>query len=331
MRLLLIIITIFFLSFQLLAQVAAPSLDPSKENSLPSVTSLRYFSTLAVNYGTGELKTDDGDGDYTIIGGILALNLDGLGLEAYSKTGEMEGSFDESEGTLNFTRDVQTSQVGVSYILGDFLSIGVGQYFYTQKDEGDGTFAFKDESEEKATIISANIVISEQFFVGAGINSFTKTGTTSGSGSTFDKQELTWQENVWGAGLLLGDPGQFQVKAEVSTKASPETGKKSDGQVQSNGKRKSSSTTGILEIKSGEYFISYTSQTIKETEIDSQYLDHDNSGKKTDVSTIGIGYVNDEGLMLSAYSETKNEIEKTGSEDDDLKWTLLTINVGYNF
>jgi hypothetical protein len=88
-----------------------------------------------------------------------------------------------------------------------------------------------------------------------------------------------------------------------------------------------------LEIKSEEYFVSYTSQTIKEAEIDSKYLNHDNGKKTTDVSTISIGYINDEGLMLTVNSETKNEKEEdynSGSETE-FKFTLIRFNIGYNF
>jgi hypothetical protein len=336
MRILLITIAIFSLSFQVFAQVAAPSLDPSKENALPSVTSLRYFNTAALNYATGEMKSDDGEGDYTMAGGILALNLDGLGLELFAKSGKLEGEFDGSDGgTTDFTRDIQTSQVGISYIFWEFLSIGIGQFSYTKENEGSGAETFKEKSEDTATMISANIILSEIFFLGAGINSFTNKGTASGggSGSTFDKQEITWQENVYGAGLLLGDPGQFQLKAEISMKSSPEVGKAQNKDVQSNGKQKSDTTTGILELKSEEYFISYSSQTINEAEIDSEYLDHDNGKRTTDVSTIGIGYINDEGLMLTVYSETKNEKQEDdkGGDATEIKFTLMTFNIGYNF
>jgi hypothetical protein len=337
MRILLITIAIFSLSFQVFAQVAAPSLDPSKENALPSVTSFRYFNTAALNYATGEMKSDDGKGDYTLAGGILALNLDGLGLELFAKSGKLEGEFDGGSGTTDFTRDIQISQVGISYIFWEFLSIGIGQFSDTKENEGSGAETFKEKSEDTATMISANIILSEVFFLGAGINSFTNKGTASGGGSaiTHDKQEITWQENVYGAGLLLGDPGQFQLKAEISMKSSPEVGKvqSNDQEVQSNGKQKSDTTTGILELKSEEYFISYRSQTINEAEIDSEYLDHENGKKTTDVSTIGIGYINDEGLMLTVYSETQNEKledDKSGDEAKS-KVTLMTFNIGYNF
>jgi hypothetical protein len=334
MRILLITIAIFSFSFQVFAQVTAPSLDPSKENTLPSVTSLRYFNTAAINYASGEMKSDDAEGDYTIAGGILALNLDGLGLELFTKSGKLEGEFDSSNGTTDFTRDIQTSQVGISYIFGEFLSIGVGRYSYTQEEEGTGGESYKEKSEDIATMISANIILSEVFLLGASINSFTNNGTISGGGSdTYDKQEITWQENVWGAGLLLGDPGQFQLKAEISMKSAPEVGEVQSAAIQSNGKRKKDTTTGILEIKSEEYFVSYTSQTIKEAEIDSKYLNHDNGNKKTDVSTIGIGYINDEGLMLTVNSETKNEKEEdyNSGVETEFKFTLIRFNIGYNF
>jgi len=331
MRLLLIAVITFSLSIQALAQVAVPSLDPSISSDLPSVTSFRYHNTGALSYGTGTLESDDGDGDFKESGGMLALNMDGLGLEAYMNSFKFDGEFGDSAGTIDFTRESRSSQIGISYLLNGFLSIGVGQYSNNLVDEGSGSSSFKDEHDISALKLSANLLLSEIFFLGAGINNFTKTGTSGDSSGTYDRQELEWQETVLGAALLIGDPGDFQLKAELSMKSSPEVGETTSGQVIKNGKRKSDATTGIIEIKSGDYFVSYTAQTIQEAEIDEKYTKDERSEKTSELSTLGIGYVNKEGFMLTLYATTRNETEKDTGGDRETDWKQTTISVGYNF
>ena len=146
-------------------------------------------------------------------------------------------------------------------------------------DEGSGVISFKDEHEISALKLSANLLLSEIFFLGAGLNNFTKTGTSADSGGTYDRQELEWQKTVLGAALLIGDPGDFQLKAELSMKNPPEVGETASGQVIKNGKRKSDATTGIIEIKSGDHIISYTAQTIQESEIDEKYTNDEKTEK----------------------------------------------------
>ena len=127
-RLLILFITLFF-SFQCFAQTASPSLDPTQKNDLPSVTPWRYFSTIAGSYGTGESKMETSDkkeeGTLTNSGALVALNLEGFGVEAIYDN--LTAKIEEEDSDTDFT--VTSTALSLSYLLSDYLSIGVGQIY----------------------------------------------------------------------------------------------------------------------------------------------------------------------------------------------------------
>ncbi len=332
MRFLLLFLAVLAISFEGFAQVAAPSLDPSQNVDLPSVTPWRHYHTGAINYGKGTHESESGDeGDFIVNGGMLALSPGEFGLEAYIQTFNYEGTHEENGFTVDDTMLGNTSQVGISYLFSDFWSIGIAQFSETEKNEGksSGVTQYKEESKNLATKIGVNIRLADIFFLGGGLNSFTNTGSVEDASG--DRQEIDWQETVIGAAILTGDPGQFQFKAEYHIKTSPEVTSEADEQKSANGHKKTDSGTAIVELSTGLYFISYKTETVNEAEIDKQYLDHGNGEMITTINTIGIGYINDKGLLLTLYSEDQTETEKAGDEDKESKLKSLVLNIGYNF
>lgn len=320
------LLTVLAISFTIqgFAQVAAPSLDPSQASVLPSVTPWRLYNTGAFNYSTGSIDRDNFEAEITVMGGILALNLDGFGLEAYTDMVDFEGK----SGSYVTTSEGGTTQFALSYKFGELLSAGLGQVSYTDNMETklNGSVVNEEETEITGNMMGANINLGEIFFLGLGINIFKSQGTEGSS----DKQEVEWQETILGAAVLIGEPGQLQFKAEYSTESNPEVTEDASGSIVANYVKKTDTSKIILEVKSDQYFASFASRTKTEAEIDSKY----GSGyeeEKTSTSTLGIGFINDEGLMVTGYSESEKKVTKETGGDEEQKSAMIGVNVGYNF
>ncbi len=327
MKIMLCLIVAMIIAIQVFAQVATLSLDPSQTVSLPSVTSWRYYNTLAITYGSGSYESDYFDGDFIMTGGIIALNLGGFGLEVYTQTFSFDGG--STDGSDEMSQVGTTTQLGISYLFGDFISVGVGQISIAEDMEFDnsGTINTEDK-DDTAMMISGNVILGEVFFLGMGINSYSRTVNGNGSGTEYERRDLDWQEMVMGVGILTGKPGDFQFKAEFYTVSSPEVTAGADGAVLANGHKKSVSSVSKAEVKTGLYFFGYSSTTTKESEIDSTYVNNRNE-ETTSISTnISLGYINDEGFLFTIYSDTMKE---TSNGEDEAIMSTIGIYIGYNF
>lgn len=328
MKYILLTVLAFSFAIQGFAQVAAPSLDPSKPSSLPSVAPWRFYNTAALSYSTAETK-DDGnfEGDITAMGGILALNLDGFGMEASSNTFDFEGK----DGSFVITGEGTTTQLSLGNRFGELFSLGLGQITNTDNFEGkmSGSLVLEQESETTGMLISANVNLGELLFLGLGINNNKSTGKEGNGQVSTDLQEVEFQELVMGVAVLMGDPGQFQFKAEYSIESNPEVIEDASGSKQTNYVKKTDTNYIILEVKADQYFASYASKTKKEAEIDSKYSDWEEEETTTNIASIG--FINDEGLMVTAFSESEKYVQKETDGDKEEKKTTMGVNVGYNF
>ena len=337
MKSLLLFSFLFIISFPLYAQIVAPSLDPSTSSELPSVTSWRYSHTAAASYSSGKIKEEEGgateDSTSTMTGVMLGLNFDGLGIEGSSFNPKVKGS---GENTIDVTRNT----VLLGYLFGDLFSIGIGQRTTTLNIErSDSNMTMDMDGEETEQIASATLRIAEVIFLSAGINNIKETGhikmtipVMPSMNADVDLEEMSYTQTIFGVGILSGNPGDFQFKAEISMTSSPEKVEEaSSSSKMTNTTQKSDTSIGVVEVKTGPYFLGVSSSTKTEAKLTMSDPNDSEAEKVTTSTMVGVGYLMEEGLLVSISSATEIETEKKDGGDVKTTENSYSISIGYSF
>ncbi len=362
-----VLFTAFMTCFALSAnaQIATPNLDSGFHTFGAAATGWKTNSNFSIigkdlkgdveNDATGE-KTKVGD---VKIGPSAAGPNDSAGLspslygvykgeafaaELYTTIGDglktdIETEITAATTTLNTYKSEQELIANFSYVFADSLSIGIGYRNLVNKDKIENTNpVFQRIVNKELTTIETNITASwklaDIFYLAAGMESINQSGTNKttnifpvASETEQDFVDNSWANAVYGAGLMTGEPGKMQFRAEYSMKVSPESIKEAEGTKAASNHPQTTTSFATLEAKFGNILLAYFNKTEKEAEID------DNGEETNTVSNlIGLGWQPQEGLTVSVYSIDK-KVTKTNSllgETDIMPKGLILI-VGWNF
>ncbi|MCG8333570.1 MAG: hypothetical protein MJE63_03575, partial [Proteobacteria bacterium] len=243
------------------------------------------------------------------------------------------GTFDKS----NVYKEEKKLFANLAYVFGETVSIGIGYRSINNKQKQETTVGANTEQTDTdvttvGTSISGSIRLAEIFFIAAGMESVKETGTYKTEGlllpadADTDFVENSWTNTLAGLGVIVGDPGDTQFRAEYSMISSPESEEKDDAGVEETSEHPQTTTTFVsAEVKFGDFLIGYNNETEIEAEL---------NGKESETITtsIGIGWVPLEGLSISAYSLEN----KVTSKDDSLGESVVNptgwrLFIGYNF
>lgn len=328
------------------AQIAVPSLDTNYPSQTAAATGWRYFTTASIIYGTGEGDIEvEAGGTTTKIGEIkVAANASGyddsgsiipdffgayrgesIAAELYYQT-----SLKTDIDILNSDRfnDQNKSHIFLTYIFDDYLSVGLGYY---QKNSKTKVYDFFSdltadiETSQTGLGISASWRISEMFYLAAGLTSVSQTGKNKLYG--VDMVDNSWTNIMYGFGIRTGEPDSFQLRAELSVLSSPESVKDAESGKMGSSHNKSTVTYASLEaIVFRNILLAYHNETGKSEGVDSSDSDTESSDIR-----FGIGWMNSEGLNITAYSFSMETIDDEGSQKIKSAPSGYEITVGWNF
>lgn len=333
---------IFSLYGQAFGQFVTPSLDPTFETGYPAATAWRYSSGVAGGYNstTGELDSTDEDKEITIgvSMALFAFKGEQLALEGqyYSMNETTDGT--DSNGNYDLKIDTAGYQLYASYLLGENVSIGIGQDSrgYEMKYTPSGISVAQKETTSTQTV-SASVRLGNAFFLAAGIGNAKKDGhgklevdAMPSMNYDSDLVENSWTEIGYGLAILTGGPGEFQFRLEVFSSSSPESKKSADGAKRASYHQKSDTLYAAIELKTENYLITYQSITEKQAELTQDDGDTSYETIETD-GNLGIGYVPENGLNIMFYASQGVNKEKRSSADYETKSTSYAVTLGYTF
>ncbi len=283
---------------------------------------------------------------------LAAFRGESLAGELYSNLQDGVKTDVELDGIANVNKfntytEGKKLRVNLAYVIGETLSIGLGYYKHddTKKEDFDGLADFGGgfqstvfESDEELTTtgtsVTASFRLAEVFFLAGGMEnvnqtgSFKREGTYGASPIPVDKDyvENSWTNTMYGLGVIIGDPGETQFRAEYSQIASPESEEKDDsGQKLTSEHAKTTTTFISAEVKFGDFLIGYQTETEDVAEIGSE------DEEETVLTHVGIGWVPLEGLAVSLYSMNNKKTTKKDSGDSVVHPSGWRLFIGYNF
>jgi len=293
-----------------LAQVATASLDPAEKAPMPAAISWRLSSTLAgavlVN-STGEYKNSQGDKTdeltRSVIDGLIAHQFEEITVE-YSNTLEFKEIRKDLATDEEFTYKSKFDRLNLAYRFGDSYSLGA--VYRTWKKESDytnnvGRRTETGGGERSAMGIGGSVRLADFIFVGVGLEEITH------KQSGFEENK--WMDQLFGLALL----GEGVFRLEYAKIISPESVK--TGAVDHNA---SDDVLMGLELKFDTWLLRYQKQEYVVKPIDS------GNDTKYEYTTLGLGYVPEEGLVLGIALIN-------GKQGDDYATTDYRLSLGFSY
>jgi hypothetical protein len=293
------------------SQVATSSLDPTEKALMPAAISWRFSSTIgAAVYanGTGEYKNSQGDktSELTRSGleGLIAHQFEEITVE-YSNTLEFKEIQKDLSTDEESTYKSKFDRLNLAYRFSDSASIGA--VYRTWKKESDYTNTIGREYEtgagEKTALgFGGSIRLLDFFFLAAGVEEITH------QQNGFDENK--WMDQMLGLGLL----GEGVFRLEVAKIVSPESDTTgavphaaTDDVIMS--VEIKLATTWLLRYQKEEYVVKPIG-----TGNDAKY----------EYTTIGVGFVPDEGLVFGIAMIT-------GKQDENFSSTDYRLSMGWNY
>jgi len=275
----------------------------------------------------GEVKyaaAAEGDGSSTPLPAIqLVLKNETVGLEIYADNGkgvmkDVDVTYDYYLAALNtsFPVTVDANQadkdlrVYLSYMPTDILSLGLGyrQNVFTETFKATlpalGITLIDQDTKETETGISlvASLQIAEIFYLAGGLENMSKTGSLDSSAGSADYVENSWTNTYLGAGLMMGEPGQTQFRAEYSMILYPESDQAANGSELRNFSRNLTESYAALEVLFGNILLGYENRRYVYKKIEEGSSSDANTDRTDNVVLMGAGWVSEEGFSVSLYS-----------------------------
>ncbi len=359
-----ILLTAFLACFALSAnaQIATPQLDASWHTYGGAAAGWRYGNTVAITGLSVEGKTEfDGtevgdvdaglnsggpeDSESPVPFALAAFRGESFAGELYSNLGDGLKTDVEQKITsigntkLNIFKEEKKLRVNLAYVFGETLSVGLGysNNNVKQREEQAGTVPGAYDNEETTDItttgtsVTASFRLAEIFFLAGGIESVKETGTYEHLNNlttvktSKDFVENSWTNTMYGLGVIIGDPGDTQFRAEYSMISSPESEEKDSTSVEQDSLHPQTTTTFIsAEVKFGDFLIGYNSETEKEAELNDEEVE-------SIVTNAGIGWVPLEGLSVSVYSLDHKQTTKNNTGESVVNPKGWRLFIGYNF
>jgi len=342
------------------AQIATPYLDRNMKSLSPAATGWRAGSSAGLQAISAKGDVERTSSGTTIksgeieIGGsipgvVVALKGESVGLEIYLSSEakkKITQVFQASplvpiDTDLEFEQTLAETRLNLAYIVAESISIGLGYRKNEQKTVVDllgftgsvnpstgspiiyasRTEASNETEAETGTMLSASYNIAEIFYLAAGMESVTlKTSSDTGA----DYVDNTWSNTVMGLGMMTGEPGDTQFRVEYSMIQSKESEKDDAGGKIAHIHPKTTIANAALEVAFGEIFLSYLNETTKE-----DFSSDSKDDSKVVVTTMGLGWMPEEGISVSAYM-VNIENKETSSDGLEMKITPkgYRLNVG---
>jgi hypothetical protein len=333
------------------AQIATPLLDRVQKVQSSAATGWRDNSTVGLQAvsATGKVKIDDEEvGDIDIGGsipGVLAVyRAEALGIELFMATDttkKADLSVPIAAGVPNmdisYEQKLPETRLNLAYVFGEALSLGFGYRVNEQITEQSvkGTVGVNpltgmpviytsavktidDKSTETGLMVTASLRLAELFYLAGGLeNVEAKTSSKLGSDSVTN----AWSNTIVGLGMLVGEPGESRFRAEYAIIQSPESKKDAETGKAAHSHYKTDYNTMSLEALFGSVLLSYISET-KKVDLDEQ---------KTTTTMMGIGWMPESGLSVSAYSYNLKQTESSDGSETVFEPQGFRLNLGWNF
>jgi hypothetical protein len=336
------------------AQIATPSLDRVMKVQSPAAAGWRDVGTVGIQAAslTGKVKYNDTEiGDADIGGSIpavlAAFKAEEFGAELYLRTDTTKTSktdfvsYDPMPtfyvaGTQETEEKLPETRLNLAYVFGEALSVGLGYRLNETKyeevrdgalfDPATGTpvmpYADGDKGKKTETglMVSASMQLSEIFYLAAAMENVDAKNSYDVGG---DSVGNSWTNMVFGLGLLVGNPGDSRFRVEYAMIQSPESLKEAEGSQPGHDHYKTDTSQMALEAQFGDFLLAYNSETEK--------VSMDSDSETTASTKIGLGWMPEEGLIVSAYMYTIKLTMETGSDEIVSEPKGWQVNVGWNF
>lgn len=349
------------------AQIATPQLDAGFHTYGGAAAGWRYGSTVNLTGISAEGKVElDGEevGDVT-----TGLNAKGpedsaspvpfllaayrgetVAAELYSNIGdglktdvEMENvdlGYGAPADSFNLFTEKKELRLNAAYVIGEAISIGVGYFSINEKERQEAeitaaatTSEVETETTETGTSLSASFRIADMFFVAAGMEMVSLTGTktsdtTSPLGTDSSDQDFvenSWNNTMWGVGFISGEPEETQFRVEYGQISSPESEEEAESADEADSVHPQTTTSfASAEVKFNNFLLGVLNETEKQAEINDEEVE-----KVT--TSIGLGWQPMEGLTASLYSVNHKKTTTTNDGEFEVNPTGYRFFIGYNF
>lgn len=345
----------FCLALSANAQIATPQLDAGFNTYGGAAAGWRYGSTVGFAGVTAEGKAEvngkeSGDVTYGLNAkgpndssnplpfGLAAFRGESFAGELYTNIGDgLKSDIEIQVGASEekYLIEEKELRVGLAYVFGESLSIGLGYSSLNTIFQEDKAFSNEENTEDKTetgTSITASIRLAEVFYIAGGYEMVKQVGTYRKKDASGDNEmdlvENSWNNTMWAVALVLGDPGATQFRVEYGQIVSPESFEEAEsGRTEEHESRHHQITTSFtsVEAKFGGFLIGY----YHEKEI---WDELKNEEREIEQTSYGIGWQPSEGLTVSLYSlDTTTTVNNSEGSDSKFPGTGYRFFVGYNF
>ncbi len=292
-------------------------------------------------YGAAE-----GDGDTQPMPALAGvLKNEDFGFEIYMDNGngvmkDVDMSYVETTYGATITTDADQADKDLRIYFAwkplEELSLGLGyrQNVFTETLGITGTLAGSTllESEEKTKETETGIAlvasyrIADVFYLAYGMESFKKEGEFERStevdltGRFTEQPSADYVDNSWtnthmGLGVLFGEPGDTQFRAEYSLISTPESDQEAEGSKLRNYQRKKDEIYTAAEVIYSNIMLSYENRRYDYKKIEDGDGSDFNKDRLDIVTLIGVGWIQPEGINITLVSIDYQRVD----EDDDTK------------
>jgi hypothetical protein len=336
-------LALFFLDAS--AQFALPMLDRSSKVIVPAASAWRDVNTVGFNAianvkGDVVMKTSAKEtdiGDVSVSGSVPsvvgAFKGESLSLELYYSTNTKKNVDLDFEYAANVNvkqtidQTLGETRLGLSYLLNDTLSLGLGYRKNQNVSEmdktvtvtgfGSTTSGSKSTETETANSLSVSWVLSEIFFLTGAMESVSYLNATDGT----DDTTASWSSMGYGIGLMTGSPGDTRFRLEYSLSQIPKCKDNNDKVIM----EKSTIAYASLGAQFGDYFVELRNKS------ESSEKDEAGSEMATVTTMYGGGWMPDNGWSFSAYAFGFQKTRKESSSEMIFSPSGYRIQVGFNY
>ncbi len=248
----------------------------------------------------------------------------------------------------------KNSHLYLSYLAGESLSIGLGYRQRIVKTRSivnaiadlsipslRNALDYNETQDLIYTGLSlvASYKLAEIFYVAAGVENMTRTGSFERitnadllnlfpAAAKSDYVELAWSNTLMGIGMLIGEPDETQFRLEYSKKSAPESKMEAVNDKHASYYRKQDITYSNLEAKLGSILLSYRNELTVNSRMPELL---NNEEERIDDTLYGVGWIDPEGLSITAYSIARKQTRDANLMDSSLAPAGWTLNLTYPF
>jgi hypothetical protein len=311
----------------------------------------------------GEVKyygAAKGDGDTQPMPALQGvLKGEEFGLEVYMDNGigvmkDVDFSYETLGATINVNDDQADKDLRVyfSWKPLEELSVGLGyrQNVFVEKLAIDGILGgqigldTEEEIKETETGIAlvASYRLADIYYLAFGMENMEKEGEFERSTSTdltggFPSQsnaeyvENTWTNTYMGLGVVYGEPGDTQFRAEYSMISRPESDEAAEGGKLRNYVRKMDEIYATADVIYNNILLSYENRRYVYQKISEGSIDDSNKDRLDIVTLVGIGWVNPEGLSATLVSIDYKRVDEDAASKREFYPKGWGIYLSYKF